>query len=183
MNFSFSLDDSGLGALNSLALLNPFLDNFFIFSAKYLIFFVFAGVLFFLIKKNIRLVLTAYLGAVIGRLILIPIIRLFYFRPRPFINGEINQLISHNPAEASFPSGHTTIMFAISFAVFAYNRKLGSVFLIVSFWSTVSRIIVGVHFPLDIVGGIIVGFISYKISSWIVKSCNYSKFMRFSIWF
>ena len=167
MEFLLRLDSILFAWLNGFAGRSLQLDRFFAYSAEYVIFAIVAGVLFFLLKKTARekiLVLTAFCGAVVGRFVFVLLLRLLEFRARPFVNGGVHQLLPHDPAEASFPSGHTTVMFAIAFAVFAYDRGWGTIFLLVSLWSAVARIVSGVHFPLDIAGGIFVGLISFLIS-------------------
>ena len=62
----------------------------------------------------------------------------------------------------SFPSGHTTSTCAVLFAlIFKYKNKLLTIVLaICCFLVGFSRIYVGVHYPLDILAGAIVGISS-----------------------
>lgn len=67
----------------------------------------------------------------------------------------------------SFPSQHMAVFTALSVALFLINKKVGFVFLIIAILIGLSRIVVGVHYPLDILGGLfvgaLVGFIFIKI--------------------
>jgi len=88
--------------------------------------------------------------------------------PRPFINENILPIIDKSQdLYNSFPSGHTTLAFALSTNIFLYNKKIGYFAFIVAGLISISRIIVGVHYPLDIIMGIIIGItfpiILYKI--------------------
>jgi len=76
-----------------------------------------------------------------------------WYHPRPFEIGLGRQLLDHLP-EASFPSDHATLMFslAIPLLVSAASRRWGSAFLLLGFAVAWSRIYLGVHFPLDMVG-------------------------------
>ena len=70
-------------------------------------------------------------------------------------------LISHAP-ETSFPSDHTTFLFSIALMLvcFAETRKSGLMLLVLSLIGGVARVFCGVHFPLDIVGSIIVSILA-----------------------
>lgn len=82
-------------------------------------------------------------------------------RPRPYATypelvADLADLI-HIPKSYSFPSGHTVSAMAAAFTIFTQHKKLGIVALIMAFLMGLSRLYVGVHFPTDVYGGIIVG--------------------------
>lgn len=158
--------------LNGFAGISPTLDFTFVALAEYVMFLMIAGfALFILLKKSDRsrvsVTLQAFAAAFLGRAVIVSIIRIFFFRARPFVSGVVNQLVAHNPAEASFPSGHTTVMFALAFSLLFVNRKWGAVYLIIALISAFSRVVVGVHFPMDILGGILVGLLSAILVRWL----------------
>lgn len=67
----------------------------------------------------------------------------------------------------SFPSQHSAIMMALAVSVFSLNKKFGIFLFVMAFFVGISRIILGVHFPVDVIvgwvlGGII-GFIFVKL--------------------
>ena len=98
------------------------------------------------------------------------LIGLLYFRPRPFISNfqvvnDINPL-----SEKSFPSDHTTIAFALAAAVYCSHKKLGIFLLILAFLVGFGRIYTGVHYPLDVLGGILVGIISALLVYYLFRS-------------
>ena len=64
--------------------------------------------------------------------------------------------IIHIPKSYSFPSGHTVSAMAVAFTVLSQHKKLGVVTLILAFLMGLSRLYVGVHFPTDVYGGIVV---------------------------
>ncbi|KPU83156.1 hypothetical protein JI57_02270 [Psychromonas sp. PRT-SC03] len=89
------------------------------------------------------------------------IISLFYYHSRPFIYHLGIQLVKHAP-DSSFPSDHTTFIFSIS-VMLLFNkstRAIGSILCLLSFISGFSRVFVGVHFPFDILGAILVAIFS-----------------------
>ncbi len=62
------------------------------------------------------------------------------------------------PTSYSFPSGHTVSAIAVSFTILSQHKKFGIVTIILALLMGLSRLYVGVHFPTDVYGGIIVGF-------------------------
>jgi len=149
--------------INQLAGNWTYLDNLGIFFAKYsgyiLVILLFSFLFFRNREKYKVMVIEAFSAAILARLVIANIIRFIYFRPRPFIDHQVNLLLNRE-AGGSFPSGHASFFFALSFIVYCFNKKAGILFLIVSFLMSVARIFVGIHYPLDVLGGIFIGIIS-----------------------
>ena len=79
-------------------------------------------------------------------------------RPRPCATyPELVELVKI-PTSYSFPSGHTVSAMAVAFTVFLQHKKLGAVTIVCGILMGLSRLYVGVHFPTDVYGGILVGF-------------------------
>ncbi|PKL72279.1 undecaprenyl-diphosphatase [Candidatus Kuenenbacteria bacterium HGW-Kuenenbacteria-1] len=148
--------------INNWANKNIWLDYFMIFCAEYLIFglFLILVFLFFFLKektKKIQLIILA-LGSTALAWFLNQLISLIHFRQRPFISHhDIVQLVQH-ASDKSFPSDHTTISFALGFSIFLLNKKIGTIALVCAFFVAFARIFCGLHYPLDIFGGIIMAF-------------------------
>ena len=94
-------------------------------------------------------------AAVVALLVLYGLNSLF-FRPRPFTTQAVHLLFYHN-TDSSFPSNAATLAFALAFAVFIYWRKLGWIMLALATFQGLARIVVGIHHPLDIIGGALLG--------------------------
>lgn len=78
-------------------------------------------------------------------------------RPRPCATyPELVELVKI-PHSYSFPSGHTVSAMCVAFTILFQHKKLGIITLILAFLMGLSRLYVGVHFPTDVYGGIIVG--------------------------
>ena len=151
-----------LERLNDLVGKSVFLDKLFIFSADYLGYVLLLAFVFLLVKnykKYWRLIVVALISGIISRFVFTELIRLFYSKSRPFVDNNIHLLIPYQDVN-SFPSGHAAFFFAISTVVFLYNKKAGLIFIFASFLITISRIIVGVHWPADIIAGALVGIVS-----------------------
>ncbi len=59
----------------------------------------------------------------------------------------------------AFPSGHSTIISALAFAIYYKNKPLGIAFMVAALLIGVARVVSGVHFPIDIIGGYALGFL------------------------
>ncbi|MFA5133910.1 MAG: phosphatase PAP2 family protein [Patescibacteria group bacterium] len=154
------MDIEILKYFNDLALKSEYLDALFIFIAVYFVF-ILAFFHFLYLRKigKINIWLRSWLAVGVAY-VLKKVIGMVYFRLRPFAAMEgINNLIGKSAHEASFPSGHTIIAFTLAFSIFWLNKKWGSLFLVGAFLVAVSRIIVGVHYPTDILGGIAIAFL------------------------
>ncbi len=137
------------------------LDSLMIFGADYLIYLTILCVLILGLagktreKKAFLLIL---LGVPIA-ILLIKGIHLFIFEPRPFVTFHLSSLVKE-AADASFPSRHSTVISVIAFSVTYFKSKWAPLFLFIMLWVGLSRIFVGVHYPLDIAGGFAIGIIS-----------------------
>lgn len=79
-------------------------------------------------------------------------------RERPFvIDTSIDTIIPIPMGKYSFPSGHSSSSAAVALSVFLQNRKLGIPLMITALMIMVSRLYFCVHFPTDIIGGLILG--------------------------
>ncbi len=69
--------------------------------------------------------------------------------------AEINPLLVKN--DYSFPSGHATFFMALAVSIFLSHKKAGYVFIGFALLIGISRIVAGVHFPVDILAGYVLG--------------------------
>lgn len=85
-------------------------------------------------------------------------------RHRP--HGIVENLIMliNEPRGSSFPSAHTATSFAVSSMIFMlFGKKYGILALILSALIGFSRVHLGVHYPSDVVTGMMVGIVSALI--------------------
>ncbi|QZY53680.1 phosphatase PAP2 family protein [Crassaminicella profunda] len=112
-------------------------------------------------KKHRKMGLAAtcalLLSAILGLLILKPLIQ----RPRPFVELSYIHLLIHAPSSYSFPSGHTITAFstAITLVKMIKNKIFAIPIMLLAIFIGFSRIYLTVHYPSDVLAGIILGFI------------------------
>ncbi|MCH7336664.1 phosphatase PAP2 family protein [Acinetobacter sp. NIPH 2699] len=147
-------------SINSLATHSTWIDNIVIFLADDLNT-VFISLLVFLLVikwKTYSLIFSKTLFIVLISLLLCDLVDAFYHHPRPFQFGVGHKLIGHG-ASSSFPSQHTLTMVIIACSYLIAGFKLiGGIGLVLSLVVGLSRVYVGVHFPFDIVGAFLIGF-------------------------
>ena len=83
----------------------------------------------------------------------VQLITLIYRHPRPFQLGLGQQLMPHLP-DASFPSDHGTLFFALAFSFFLHpeTRRIGAAVAALGCGVAWARVFLGVHFPFDMLG-------------------------------
>ncbi|MEI6400331.1 MAG: phosphatase PAP2 family protein [bacterium] len=154
-NFLFSLSKYPLIAKSALFISYPFA-----YVAPVII------VVFLLVRKQQKmatfslLFLTGFFSWISAR-----VIKNMFHTVRPYIEQNVVPLF-YEPGY-SFPSEHVTIFTALSVAVFFLHRKCGIVLGVITILIAISRIIIGVHYPIDILGGFvlggIIGFLLVKV--------------------
>ena len=91
-------------------------------------------------------------------------------RERPFIyfGWDTADLLIKAPSGYSFPSGHTCSSFAASTSIFMNNKKWGTAARVLAACIAFSRVFLFVHFPSDIIVGILWGLTAAFISKLII---------------
>ncbi|MBU2101631.1 phosphatase PAP2 family protein [Patescibacteria group bacterium] len=148
------------------------LDWIFIFFAKYLVWFIIVFVLVKIFRKKdwgndlprwknrFQYLSLGLIAAILSRGIITNIIENFVSSSRPFVALEIEPLFNH-VASGSLPSGHMALLIPIALTMFFISRSAGWWALFLTLLVGVARVIAGVHWPSDILAGIIIGALSY----------------------
>ncbi|MBE5931967.1 MAG: phosphatase PAP2 family protein [Lachnospiraceae bacterium] len=93
-------------------------------------------------------------------------------RPYEVIDGLVN--LVEKQSDFSFPSGHSAHAFAVGVVLLVMlPRKFGVPIFIISILMAYSRLYIGVHYPTDVIAGVLLGTIIAFISMFIVnKICD-----------
>lgn len=101
---------------------------------------------------------SGYAAAALGYVIAF-VIHHVYDRARPYEAHAIKHPWS-SATDPSFPSDHTSLSFAIAFAVLAFDTVAGIVFIVVAAIIGVGRLFIGAHYPGDVLAGVGVGLVA-----------------------
>lgn len=164
--------------INGLANKNIFFDKLMIFSSTYMeyIYILILAAVFVLgvYKKNgdcRKAAFNTFIVAAIS-LILNFVIGSFYYMDRPFVHNKVNLLVQHSK-DASFPSDHATGTMSIAVGMGKYNKSLSILLTVLSIMVGFSRVYVGNHYPMDVIGGYIVALIvNYFYNTFVRNKVN-----------
>ena len=129
------------------------------------------GIILLFFKKTRPIGFTVLISLLFDFLIINVALKGLGARPRPFVVNELSEpLVGGVSPYRSFPSGHSGGSFAAMFALYRWvPKKIGIPALFLASLVALSRLYVGVHYPTDILGGFIIGFICSALAYCIVK--------------
>jgi undecaprenyl-diphosphatase len=168
----FALDQRVFEFIYGFGHHNAFWDALSIFFAEYLPYLL---VLAFLVlvyyqksgRRRIYLFCEAALAIILARGVITEVIRYFYHAVRPYSFYGVTPLISEGGW--SFPSAHAAWFFALAMTIWYVNRKWGWWFFALATLMGIARVYVGVHWPIDVVGGAVVGILSEIAIHWVFR--------------
>jgi membrane-associated phospholipid phosphatase len=147
-----------------------------LYNISYTATFVSIGLLLILLFASIRskskplwMVFYKMLAVFIIAAIISFTIKSIFERERPFITYQDIVKLSES-GNSSFPSGHTLEAFAmvVAFSILVPKRKL---FIPLFIWASVvaySRMALGVHYPSDVLGGMVIGSFIGWVVPWLI---------------
>ncbi len=114
-----------------------------------------------------KCVFISFIGLTIANLN-VALVNFIFFRDRPFNNHEVT-LLFYEPTDSSFPSNAIAATTALACGIWIANKRLGSI----SFGAVLIfgfiRIFSGIHYPIDILGGLLIGILSTVVARYIIK--------------
>lgn len=134
------------------------------------IFWIIMAALLMCIPKTRKTGLVCAVSMIIGLIATNLILKNLVGRVRPYELIEGLTILIKTPHDWSFPSGHTTNAFAAAWVMFTrLPKKYGVPALILAILIALSRMYVGVHYPTDVLGGVIVGCSAAWCAGWILR--------------
>jgi len=160
----FPLDTELFNTLHSLTGQSGLLDWLFVLLASWLPWVIGIAAVIVIVRlrpwrHSVWMVLATGLTLILARGIVTPLLHELILRTRPFEALSFTPLIMVAHGN-SFPSGHATAFFALAFVLFYENRKRGWWFIGFALVNALARVVVGVHYPSDILAGALVALVS-----------------------
>ena len=119
------------------------------------------GVVLLIPKKTRKSGFTALLALIIGSVITNLVLKTAVARIRPYDAVEGLVPLVKKLRDYSFPSGHTCASFSCAVVYYKmYPDIKGKGAMVLAVLIALSRLYVGVHYPTDVLGGAIVGWLS-----------------------
>lgn len=150
------------------------------------IFFILTTVVLLIFRKTRRLGILLGIGLLVGEILNNILIKNIVARPRPYVASEEYYMMwtfvngsGVKMGSYSFPSGHTCTAALFGIGLFiGLNKKYSWVFLLVPVLMGLSRIFLFVHYPSDVIFGILFGMISIIIAYFLTKLLLKCKFIN-----
>lgn len=117
-------------------------------------------------KAGLAMLLALAFYLVAGDMILKPL----FARPRPCDLRPLAEMLVERPGGHSFPSGHTSSAFAAAGALFFQDRRLGIPALVLAGFIGFTRLYLYVHFPTDVLAGVVLGLALGAAASAVVNA-------------
>lgn len=157
-----SLNESVFRAIWNITGNSFVLDSLSVLVSRYLGYAVMIGTILLLIshpdwRNKILNFCKLFLALVLVRGVLTSLIKFFYDSPRPAEVFDIKPLIE--TAGNSFPAESVITLFIFTLFAFLVSKKWGAVFAAISLLSGITQIFTGIHWPTDVLGGILLGLL------------------------
>lgn len=136
------------------------------------------GLILCLSRKTRKVGLGLFFAVVIGILITNIILKPMIMRARPYVYmaGDVFyqwylDAGALKESNRSFPSGHATTTFAMATVLFLnIKKKFSWIFIVLAFMVAMTRLYLMVHYPTDVIGGIVVGIFAGSTAFLITKA-------------
>ena len=166
-----SFDTTVLNAIQQ-TLRCGFLDTaavFLSYLTSYGIIWIVLGIILLFFRRTrpagIILLMALALGYLTGDVLLKHLVN----RPRPFVDNPGITLLIKQPSGASFPSTHCTLAAASTTVLLARFRGLGIAALLMTICIAFSRLYLYVHYPTDVICGLLLGVLCGSAALLIAK--------------
>lgn len=164
-------------AINEWGTRYPALSPAVVFVAEYMVYVLAASMLIYwftrtsenrmmVIQASFSFAFAEILGKLAGH---------YVSHPQPFsVLPHVNQLIGHE-IDNSFPSDHSILFFSVCVSYWLVRRKGGVLWLLLACCVALSRVWVGVHYPVDVAVGACFGTIAAVVAYQLVPRLTFIK--------
>jgi undecaprenyl-diphosphatase len=99
------------------------------------------------------------------------LLALMLARARPFLDLQDVEMLFYVPTDYSFPAHSVAVLVALGTAVRSANKRIGNAVVAAGLALGLARVIAGVHWPTDVLGGIVIGVIAglsaHRLLDWL----------------
>jgi undecaprenyl-diphosphatase len=129
------------------------------------------GLVVTLIRRTApALLLELTLAIVLASFLADHVLKPLVVRERPFVSTPEILVIGSRPGDASFPSGHAANAFAGASVLARRLRAQRVLWWALALVIAYSRVYLGVHYPLDVIAGALLGFVCGTVAGRIVDT-------------
>ena len=125
-------------------------------------------------RGGVDLLLCLALAFIVNDLVLKPLVA----RVRPYDAYSALSILVKPEISYSFPSGHTNVSFAAAYALTRCFGKKGAWSYVLAVLIAFSRLYVGVHYPTDVLGGMVVGTLCALLAYYLSKKYIKTDFVK-----
>jgi len=131
-------------------------------SGEWAVVWVFIACILFLLnrKRGHEIVFNTLLAVIFSSFLNDLLLKTVFYRERPYLALQDVHHLGTSWHNSSFVSGHTASSFAAALVLSSFFPKFSALFIALALGIAYSRIYVGMHYPSDIIGGVIIGIIS-----------------------
>ncbi len=151
----------------------PFLDKVFVtissIPGNYGQMWIVLGIILLIFKKTRKCGITLILSYLMVFGFEQYILKDLIARPRPCHIDQTIELLISKPSSYSCPSTHSSWAFAAATSIFLYNKKFGMPVFVFSFFVAFTRLYLFVHFPSDVLLGILFGILFAILAKYIAN--------------
>lgn len=178
MTWLYQTDYQILNAIQALRCpVLDFLMPFITYFAEYGLGWILLALILIVVKKTRKAGLAAGVALILGLVAVNLIVKPLVFRVRPYDNEAFASLRMYLrsdlliPAwgDGSFPSGHAAASMEAAVAILIYNKKIGIPAFVMALLVCFSRLYLYMHYPSDVLAGMLLGAALAVLSAWLVK--------------